>query len=62
MNVATSNSYFHGHKGNFQETFCHQKWDNSVKRGKEKDDKNEKQYDNKDYLGHTCLTSKPPKE
>jgi len=36
VNIATSNSYFHGHKGNFKETFCHQKWNNSVKREKKK--------------------------
>jgi len=36
VNATTSNSYFHGHKGNFKETFCHQKWNNSVKKGKER--------------------------
>jgi len=27
--------YGHGYKGNFKNTFCHQKWHNNVKKGKE---------------------------
>ena len=28
--------YGHGYKENFKDTFCHQKWHNNVKKGKEK--------------------------
>jgi len=28
--------YGHGYKGNFKDSFCHQKWHNNVKRGKGK--------------------------
>ena len=46
MNAATFDLYFHdrdrdidyghGYKENFKYTFCHEKWHNNVKKGKEK--------------------------
>jgi len=42
VNAATFDLYFHGrdsdyghgYKGNFKDTFYHQKWNNNVKKGK----------------------------
>ena len=50
VDVATFDLYFHGcdsdygngHKGNFKDTFYHQKWNNNVKKGKEKCENNGK--------------------
>ena len=67
MNEAISNSYFDGHIENFKEIFCHQKWNNNAKKEREKDENNDKSYENiiyhcggKGHLGRTCLTSKHP--
>jgi len=42
VNAATSDPYFCDHKGNFKEKFCHQKWNNSMKMGKEEEENNDK--------------------
>jgi len=42
VNAVTFDPYFHSHKGNFKETFCPQKWSNSVNKRIEKDENNDK--------------------
>jgi len=57
--------YGHGYKGNFKDTFCHQKWHNNVKKGKGKceniDRKDESiyyHYNGKEHLSCTYCTPK----
>jgi len=57
--------YGHGYKGNFKDTFCHQKWHNNVNKGKGKceniDKKDESIYYHYEGKGHLSCTYCKPK-
>jgi len=57
--------YGHGFKGNFKDTFCHQKWHNNVKKEKGKCENIDKKYENIYYhyggKGHLSCAYCTPK-